>query len=646
MTLPSNVEAPSRVDETDPAPSSPAAATAMPATADAAAPPPDEERASPAGIGQRRLGERLRRIAPFFADSRRGLVLALVGAIIAAATEPAVPALLKVLLDDGMKQSAFPLWIVPIAVVGLTFVRGFAGFISQYGLAWAANRGTQAMRRAMFRRVLDAEPLLFTRNTASNLVNTLTFEVQNGANQLVYSLQSLVGDSLRFVALLGYLVWLNWQLTTFVAIILPAVAYVMRKFSRRLHRLTVEGQHSTDELAYVVEENVLAWRSVRLHAAEASQAARFETVSNRLRRLSLKSMVAAATMTPITQVLASCALAAVIVVALWQSSHGGNTVGSFVAFIVAMLQLIPPIKHLSELAGPITRGLAALDKGVGLIDANRPERGGSFDPGRSAGHIVLRDVTLRYRSAQAPALDRIDLEMRAGETVALVGPSGAGKSTLVNLLPRFIEPTSGTILVDGHALAEWDVAALRRQFALVSQDVVLFNDTVAANVSLGTSASDDDAGAKPPQGSTGRGGSPGDRERIRAALASANLLEFAESLPNGLDTVVGHNASEFSGGQRQRLAIARAIYKDAPILILDEATSALDSESERLVQQALDRLMQGRTSLVIAHRLSTIERADRIVVVDAGRVVESGSHAELLAAGGLYARLHSLQFRN
>jgi subfamily B ATP-binding cassette protein MsbA len=479
----------------------------------------------------------------------------------------------------------------------------------------------------MFQRVLDAEPALFTRNTASNLVNTLTFEVQNGATQLVYSLQSLVGDSLRFLALLGYLVWLNWQLTVFVALLLPALAYVMRKFSRRLHRVTVQGQHSIDELAYVVEENVLAWRSVRLHAAEASQASRFERVSQQLRRLSMKSVVAASTMTPITQLLASCALAAVIVAALWQSSHSGTSVGSFVAFIVAMLQLVPPIKHLSELAGPVTRGLAALDKGIGLIDGSRPERGGSFDPGRSAGHIELRQVTLRYRATQAPALDRIDLELRAGETVALVGPSGAGKTTLVNLLPRFIEPSTGTLSLDGRPLAEWNVAALRRQFALVSQDVVLFNDTVAANVSLGTSGESD-------------------REKIRAALASANLLEFAESLPNGLDTVVGHNASEFSGGQRQRLAIARAIYKDAPILILDEATSALDSESERLVQQALERLMKGRTSLVIAHRLSTIERADRIVVIDAGRVVESGSHAELLAASGLYARLHTLQFRS
>jgi subfamily B ATP-binding cassette protein MsbA len=632
MTVPASVETPATVDRPEAMTGSASAATPMPepdppAAAEAAS---EEEPSLASVVARRKLGERLRRIKPFFAGTRRGFVLAFVGAVVAAATEPAIPALLKVILDDGMKKSAFPLWLVPIAIIGLTVIRGLAGFLSQYGLTWAASRATQAMRRAMFQRVLDAEPLLFTRNTASNLVNTLTFEVQGGATQLVYSVQSLVGDSLRFVALLGYLVWLNWQLTVFVAVVLPAVAYVTRKFSRRLHRLTVEGQSSVDALAYVVEENVLAWRSVRLHAAEASQATRFENVSDKLRRLSMKSAVAAATLTPITQVLAACALAAVIVAALWQSSHGNSTAGGFVAFIVAMLQLIPPMKHLSELAGPITRGLAAVDKGVGMIDSSRPERGGSFDPGRSAGHIELRGVTLRYRAAQAPALDRIDLELRAGETVALVGPSGAGKTTLVNLLPRFLEPTSGTLLLDGHAVAEWNVIALRRQFALVSQDVVLFNDTVAANVSLGTSSA----------------GDAGDRERIRDALASANLLEFAESLPNGLDTLVGHNASEFSGGQRQRLAIARAIYKNAPILILDEATSALDSESERLVQQALDRLMKGRTSLVIAHRLSTIERADRIVVIDAGRVVESGSHAELLAAGGLYARLHSLQFRS
>ena len=625
MTTPAGIDSPPRPD-VDYNAAAPAAADTGASGAPTAA--PSVEAASLAdAVARRRLGERLRRIAPFFADCRRGFVLAFVGAVIAAATEPAIPALLKVLLDDGVKKSVIPLWAVPIAVIGITFIRGFAGFMSQYGLAWAANRGTQTMRRTMFQRVLDAEPALFTRNTASNLVNTLTFEVQNGANQLVYSLQSLVGDSLRFAALIGYLVWLNWQLTLFVAILLPPVAYVMRRFSKRLHRLTVQGQQSVDELAYVVEENVLAWRSVRLHAAEPSQAERFERASNDLRRLSMKSIIAASIMTPITQVIASCALAAVIVAALWQSGQGANSVGGFVAFIVALLQIVPPLKHLSELAGPITRGLAALDRGVALIDTSLPERGGSFDPGRSAGHVGLRGVTLAYRAGQPPALDRVDLEVRAGETVALVGPSGSGKTTLVNLLPRFLEPTNGTLLLDGRPIAEWNVKALRRQFAMVSQDVVLFNDTVAANVSLGA------------------GGASDDRERIRAALAGANLLDFAESLPNGIDTVVGHNASEFSGGQRQRLAIARAIFKDAPILILDEATSALDSESERLVQQALGRLMKGRTSIVVAHRLSTIERADRIVVIDAGRIVEAGSHAELLAAGGLYAHLHSLQFR-
>jgi subfamily B ATP-binding cassette protein MsbA len=276
-------------------------------------------------------------------------------------------------------------------------------------------------------------------------------------------------------------------------------------------------------------------------------------------------------------------------------------------------------------AGPITRGLAALERGMALINTTPVERGGEFAKERASGHIELRGVSLRYRDDQPAALEGLDLELQPGQTVALVGPSGAGKSTLVNLLPRFIEPSAGTVLLDGVPLADWDIDALRRQFALVSQDVVLFNDSVAANVALGDTV---------------------DRQRVRDALQAANLLDFVDGLPQGLDTPVGHNGSQLSGGQRQRVAIARAIYKNAPILILDEATSALDSESERLVQQALERLMQGRTSLVIAHRLSTIERADRIVALEAGRVAEQGSHAELLTRGGLYARLHALQFRS
>ena len=571
------------------------------------------------------LRARLKRIAPFFAGSGKGFALAFIGSAIGAATEPMIPAIIKALLDTGFEAGKLPLWQVPVVLIGLFTVRGLAGFVADYGLAWSANHGMLTMRKQMFARLLDAQPELFTRNAASSLVNTLTFEVQNGATQLVHSVQSLVRDSLTLVALLLYLLWQNWQLTLFVAVLFPAVALVMRTLSRRLHRLAVEGQKATDELAYVVEENVLAWRIVRLHEAGPAQALRFGRVSETLRRLSIKSVVAASTMTPVTQVLAACALSAVIVVALWQAGHSGGTVGGFVAFVLAMLQLVAPAKHLSEVAGPITRGLAALDKGVAMIDATPAESGGSFDPARSAGHLELRDVSLRYRDDQAPALDRVSFELRAGETVALVGPSGAGKSTLVNLLPRFLQATGGSVLLDGRPLAEWNVHALRRQFALVSQDVVLFNDTVAANVALGSAV---------------------DAMRVRSALQGANLLEFVNTLPQGIESVIGHNGGQMSGGQRQRLAIARAIYKNAPILILDEATSALDSESERLVQQALETLMAGRTSLVIAHRLSTIERADRIIALEAGRVVEQGSHAELLAHGGLYARLHALQFRS
>ncbi|MDQ6683877.1 MAG: lipid A export permease/ATP-binding protein MsbA [Pseudomonadota bacterium] len=567
---------------------------------------------------------RLGRVAPFFANSRRGFVIAFCGAVVGAATEPVIPLLIKWLVDSGFQLGAVPLWSVPLAVVGLTLVRGLAGFVAQYGMSWAANRGVLEMRTAMFGRLLDAEPALFARTMASNLVNTMTFEVQNGATQLVYALQDLVRDSLMLVAMLALLFYLNWQLTLVVAVLLPAVGLVMRYYSRRLHRYTLESQKATDELAYVVEENVLAWRSVRLHAAGGAQASRFGIVSERLRRVSLKAVIAAATMTPLTQVIASVALAAVITSALWQSGHDKTTVGGFFAFLTALMQLISPLKHLAEISAPITRGLAGLDKGVDLIRSTPAEHGGSFDPGRAAGRIDLDAVSVAYREDQPPALDRVELHIAAGETVALVGPSGAGKTTLVNLLPRFIEATGGTARLDGVPLAEWSVAALRRQFALVSQDVALFNDSVAANVALGAAI---------------------DVPRVKGALRAANLLDFAEALPNGIESSVGHNASELSGGQRQRLAIARAVYKDAPVLILDEATSALDSESEHLVQQALETLMHGRTSLVIAHRLSTIERADRIVALADGRIVEQGTHAALLAAGGLYARLHAMQFR-
>ncbi len=570
------------------------------------------------------LLQRFSRLRPYLRTGRAGIAAALVGALIGALTEPAIPALMKPLLDDGFGGGGLQLWMVPVAIIGLFTLRGIAGFVAQFGLTWAAQRAVLAMRQDMFEHLLASPAGLFTRQSASQLTNTLVYEVQQGTQMLVNALLTLAKDSLTLIALLAYLLWLNWQLTLFVGLLFPVLAYVMQLLGARLRRLAVAGQQATDELAYVVEENVLAWRIVRLHGAQATQVKRFMARGDQLRRLLLKAAAAGGTMTPVTQILAACALSAVIVVALWQSQTGAATVGSFVAFITAMLMIVAPLKHLSDVMAPITRGLAAVERGLDLMQDTPREQGGSHAPARARGELVLKDVALRYRDDGLPALDGVTATVHAGETVALVGPSGAGKSSLVHLLPRFLAPTEGRIELDGVALADWEVGALRRQFALVSQDVVLFNDTVAANVSLGADVP---------------------REHVRDALRGAHLLDFVDTLPQGLDTPIGHNGSELSGGQRQRLAIARAICKDAPILILDEATSALDSESERAVQAALDTLMAGRTTIVIAHRLSTIEHADRVLAMDAGRIVEQGTHAELLAAGGLYARLHAMQFR-
>ena len=570
---------------------------------------------------------RFKRIAPYFRTSRVGLVATIAGATLMALTEPMLAEFMKRLLDQGFTAQQIPLWMVPVAIIGLFAVRSAAGFLSQYGLAWAGQRAVVLLRAAMFARLVSAQPALFAQQTASGLTNSIVYEVQQGLQQLTSALLTLVRDSLTLVALLAYLLWLNWQLTLFVSVLFPAVAIVMRKLGSRLHRLSVESQRATDELAYVVEENVLAWRIVRLQGAEAPQQKRFNARADVLRRLVLKTVVAGATMTPVTQMLAAVALSAVIALALWQSNTGGATVGSFVAFISAMLMLVAPLKHLSDVMAPITRGLASVERGMDLAEATPPEVGGShrLAPGaRARGEMVFSDVGLKYNDETRPALSDFTLSVRAGETVALVGPSGAGKTTLVNLLPRFLEPSSGGITLDDVALHEWDLTTLRRQFAYVSQDVVLFNDSIAANISLGAEFT---------------------TERVREALAAAALLDFVDGLPRGLATIIGHNGNELSGGQRQRMAIARAVFKDAPVLILDEATSALDSESERAVQAALERLMQGRTTLVIAHRLSTIEHADRVVALDAGRLVEQGTHAALLAAGGLYARLHAMQFR-
>ncbi|MEX3926282.1 lipid A export permease/ATP-binding protein MsbA [Paraburkholderia sp. BR10936] len=567
-----------------------------------------------------------RRLWPYVKPLMWVLLAGVIAMAVVAATEAGIPALLKPLLDHGFGTRGAPQakWLVPIAVIGLALVRGLAQYASGYLLQYVSNRVLLALRLKMFERMIHASVGFFQRETASTVINAIVFEVNQILGVLLGVLVTLVRDSLTVIFLLGYLFYLNWRLTLIVAVLLPAIGWLVSKINRRLRRLNREHQMLTNDLSYIVEETVGGYKVVKVHNGETYEKERFGEMSRRLRGYQMRMTVSGGLAQPLTQFLASIALAIVITIAVVQASNDQTTVGGFVAFVTSMLLVISPLKHLIDVNQPLQRGMTAAELIFGLIDEPPEPAGGGLPLERARGEVEFRDVSFAYGESHRVTLDHVSFRINPGEMVALAGPSGSGKTTLVNLLPRFFDPSGGQVMVDGVSIADYDVHALRNQIAMVSQDVVLFNDTVANNVAYGQTA---------------------DRERVERALRAANLWETISALPEGMDTLIGDNGMKFSGGQRQRLAIARAIYKDAPILILDEATSALDSESERHVQAALETLMRGRTTLVIAHRLSTIERANRILVMDGGHIVESGTHQQLLEKGGTYAHLHKIQYQ-
>ncbi len=582
-------------------------------------------------MSRRRRDERgakvYRRLLGYTAAHWPMFALALCGMVVYALTETGFAAIIKPLLDQSfVERDPTYIRLMPLAILGIFIIRGIASFASTYCMATVGRRVVKQVRQEVFDQFLRLPTAYFDRNSSGMLLSKLTYNIEQVAHCTSQVITILVRDTLTITGLVAYMFWVNLRLSLFILVVGPVIAILVRVVSHHFRRYSARIQTSMGNVTRAAEEVLEAHKVVKIFGGQEKENRDFEVVNEHNQRLNMKLTAAKGGSSPVIQFIAALGLAGVIYVATLETGSEMITVGDFGSFLSAMLLMMTPLKRLTNVNAPLQQGIAAGQSIFELLDEPVEDQGGDLRLQRAQGHVCYRDVNFVYQQDKGPVLRKVDLDVPAGQRLAIVGRSGSGKSTLVSLLPRFYDPSSGAILLHGADIRDYALADLRHQISLVSQEVKLFNDTIYNNIAYGAAAD-----------------SP--RAAVEAAAEAAHVMEFTDKLPEGLETIVGDRGVLLSGGQRQRIAIARAILKDAPILILDEATSALDSEAERHIQAALAALMTGRTTLVIAHRLSTIESADRIVVMDQGRIVESGTHDELLALRGQYAALHRMQFQ-